>query len=149
MANTGTSIHDRRYCAACGDVGDIHQLIVVPVTDQYYRRVVRGLWEETLDRGSARCDWRTAPEKERSWNDSREARVREEGAVEQDVTFVTHDETGNAEVHDLDLFRRVATGFRVATDWLEAVVVVNRGPSADGTRRARSGLPPLLALASW
>jgi hypothetical protein len=32
---------------------------------------------------------------------------------------VTYHETSYAEIHDLDPFRRVATGFRVATDWLE------------------------------
>jgi hypothetical protein len=95
-------------------------MVVVSVTDQYYGGAVGRLREEALDCGSTRCDWPTAPEEESSWNDSREAGVGEEGRGEQDVTFVTHDETGNAEVHDLDLFRRVATGFRVATDWLES-----------------------------
>jgi hypothetical protein len=93
-------------------------MVVVSVTDEYYRGAVSCLREEELDRCSAREDGCAAPEEKSFWNDSRKAGVGEEGSGEQDMTFVTYDETRDAEVHDLDLFRRVAAGFRVATDWL-------------------------------
>src|SRR5712671_371828 len=126
VANAGPSIHGRGYCATRCDVGDVHQMVVVSVTDKYYRGAVGGLRKEALDRGSARRDRPATPEKKSSWNDSRKAGIGEEGRGEQDMTFVTYDQAGNAEVHDLDLLRRVATGFWVATDWLESGRRVDR-----------------------